>query len=104
VTAGRGTPRLLVRGTAAWLGPGKVPDDVTVVCDGGQVGWVGTSRLSAEIAVAAGDMDTAERATAELEEIRRPVSSGDELTTPGSVELITQRSRVQILSPRLTKP
>jgi imidazolonepropionase-like amidohydrolase len=30
----------------AWLGPGKVLDRVTVVCDGGRIEWVGSTRLA----------------------------------------------------------
>ncbi|MGH2660573.1 MAG: amidohydrolase family protein [Actinomycetota bacterium] len=46
MTAGTGVGSLLVRGAAAWLGPGKVLNDVAVVCRGGEVSWVGSSRLA----------------------------------------------------------
>lgn len=48
MTVGTGAGTLLVRAAAAWLGPGKVLNDVAVVCRGGEVSWVGSSRLAPE--------------------------------------------------------
>src|SRR5207247_1407011 len=40
------SPTLAVRAPLAWLGPGKVIDRVSVVCDGGRIQWVGSARLA----------------------------------------------------------